>query len=236
MSTLATSSLVFTCRQGRRRRRARPRSCSSSTTCPGPCTGPSAPSPRAGPTFARSSRGRSAGTLGSTRSTSTCSATRGGWRGRRSRRDSSPKYPPGPSLAIFLPPRLTEASPSRIRKNSCPGLPSSVSTLPLGTVTSSDARPMVARSLLVQAEKSQVLARWSSLMSLRGMAPEGNAAPQALHSRSPCAPLGLGFNTPFTCRCGLRNKAFVPSGRLTRPQRGGAVARVPENHRSHERY
>jgi hypothetical protein len=88
-------------------------------------------------------------------------ATTDAERGPRSRSASSPKYCPGPSLAISLFPRFTDALPSRMRKNSWPGLPSSTSTLPDGTSTSSDALAMVWSSFLEHAENRGTLARCS---------------------------------------------------------------------------
>src|SRR5947209_2078016 len=85
--------------------------------------------------------------------------------GPRSSRASSPKYCPGPSLAISRFPRFTEALPSRMRKNSWPGLPSCTRTLPAGTSTSSDARAMVCSSFFEQAEKSGTLPRCSRYWS-----------------------------------------------------------------------
>ena len=55
--------------------------------------------------------------------------------------------------------RRTDASPLRIRKNSCPGVPSVTSVLPAGTPTSSDALPIMVSSFLLKAENSRTWAR-----------------------------------------------------------------------------
>ena len=87
-------------------------------------------------------------------------------RGRRSRRASSPKYWPGPRVAMICPLRLTVAWPSTMRKNSRPMVPSSQRTRPAGTVTSSVALRMVRRSRVEHVENSQMVERSRSLGAL----------------------------------------------------------------------
>ena len=80
-------------------------------------------------------------------------------RGRRSSRASSPKYWPGPRVAVLRLLCFTVALPSTMRKNSRPMVPCSVRTRPGGTVTSSRALRITFRSLADDVENNQICER-----------------------------------------------------------------------------
>ena len=80
-------------------------------------------------------------------------------RGRRSSRASSPKWLPAPSVATFLPLRVTLAVPLTMMKNSWPMWPSSTRTLPAGTARRRARPGSCGAPIRVQLENSQISLR-----------------------------------------------------------------------------
>jgi hypothetical protein len=86
-------------------------------------------------------------------------------RGDALKRASSPKYEPGSSVPVGLPPVSIAASPSRSTKKASPDAPSRTIVLPAPTVTVSTWRAIVARDRFVQRAKSGISA--NSVVSSR---------------------------------------------------------------------